>query len=211
MNGIIASWFGYLGTVFFIATSVIAGFLLPDYSPLSQLISESYASGTPFGPLLRVAGFLPSGLFLTIFAVFALRALPSSGLTQTGLAGIGIFYGIGTIVVSIFPCNEGCDNSLPDPGISQVIHTLSGVLTYTIVPLCLLITGISARKWPNGKNVSYSGIFCGITAILFVNLLSSFPDSGFTGLFQRIVEGSILIWIIHCAFYLGKHPQSAKS
>lgn len=76
-------------------------------------------------------------------------------------------------------------------------------MTYLIVPLCLLMLGVAARKWANGKYVSYAGIGCGLIAMLFVGILSSDLHGNFAGLYQRIIEGSILAWIVICSVYLG--------
>jgi len=204
MTGIKASWFGLLGVLFFISAAFLGGQQFSNYSHISQLISESYAIGTPYGLQLRYLGFLPSGIFITAFAFYAARALPKSAFAKFGFAGLGIFYGIATIIVSLFPCDRGCDKELVDPSISQLIHNLTGLLTYIIVPICLLILGIIARKWTNGKYVSYLGIACGLTAILFVAILSSDLNSKVVGLYQRIIEGAILVWIVVCSFYLRK-------
>lgn len=202
MNGIKASWFGLLGVLFFISATILGGLQFSEYSHISQLISESYAIGTPYGLQLRYVGFLPSGIFIAAFAYYATSVLPKSSLAKLGFAGLGVFYGIATIIVSLFPCDQGCDNELVDPSLSQVIHNLTGLLTYMIVPICLLILGIAARKWANGKYVSYLGIACGLTAILFVGVLSTDLHSKVVGLYQRIIEGSVLVWIVVCSFYL---------
>ena len=195
-------WFGILGVVFFIGASILGGLQFSDYSHLSQFISESYAIGTPYGVQLRYFGFMPSGIFITLFAFLAIKVVPKSTMSQIGLSGIGFFYGLATVLVSLFPCDKGCDNELGSPSLSQIIHNLSGLLTYLIVPICVVVLGIAARKWENGKYVSLFGIFCGITSMLFVWLLSSDLQSEFLGLYQRIVEGSILFWIVVCSFYI---------
>jgi amino acid transporter len=83
-----------------------------------------------------------------------------------------------------------------------LIHNLTGLLTYLIVPISLIILGIAARKWEKGRNVSFAGIICGLISILFVGILSADLQSEFAGLYQRIIEGAVLIWIIKCSFYL---------
>jgi hypothetical protein len=177
---------------------------MENYSHLSQLISESYAIGTPYGVWLRYFGFIPSGICLFLFSIMAIQQLPKSGNTTIALAGIGIFYGLGTVVVSIFPCSEGCETAVADPVLSQMIHNLSGMLTYLVVPVCLIVLGNAARTWPNARNVATTGIICGLTAIIFVALLTINIHSPYTGLYQRIVEGSILLFILITANYLHK-------
>ncbi len=201
MNATKAFWFGILGVVFFIGATVLGGLQFSDYSHLSQFISESYAIGTPYGVQLRYFGFMPSGIFITLFAFLAMKAVPKSTISQIGFSGIALFYGLATVLVSLFPCDKGCDSELVSPSLSQIIHNLSGLLTYLIVPICLIILGIAARKWENGKYVSLFGIICGATSMFFVWVLSSDLQSDFLGLYQRIVEGSILFWIVVCAIY----------
>ena len=202
MNGIKAFWFGILGVIFFVSATILGGFQFSYYSHISQLISESYATGTPYGLYLRFFGFIPSGISIAVFAFHAIKVLPKSKDTQIGFLGIGIFYGLATILVSLFPCDKGCDKELVDPSLSQLIHNLTGLLTYLIVPISLIILGIAARKWEKGKYVSFVGIICGLISILFVGILSSDLQSKFAGFYQRIIEGSVLIWIIVCSFYL---------
>ena len=144
---------------------------------------------------------MPSGIFITAFAFFAIKSLPKSKLTQIGYLGVGIFYGIGTILVSFFPCDKGCNNEMIDPSISQLIHNLSGMLTYMIVPICLIIIGVAAIKWKAAKFVTFSGIVFGLIAMLFVGILSVNLQSNYVGLYQRIIEGSILLFILICSFY----------
>jgi Protein of unknown function (DUF998) len=204
MNGMKASWFGLSGVVFFVAATILGGMQWPGYSHTSQLISESYAIGTPYGIYLRYLGFLPAGLFIAAFAWLAIKALPKSTLTKMGFSGVGIFYGLATVLVSLFPCDKGCDKELVDPGISQVIHNLTGLLTYLVVPVSLIVVGIAARKWINGKNISWLGVAGGMIAMIFVGILSADLHSPLAGLYQRIIEGSILAWLLICSLYLFK-------
>ncbi len=202
MNGTKASWFGISGVVLFVATTIVAAMLLPGYSQVSQLISESYAIGTTYGIQLRFMGFMPAGICIAVFAFSAIRILPKSKLTQVGFWGLGLFYGLGTVVVSFFPCDKGCNKEFIDPSISQIIHNLTGLLTYLVVPACLIMIGIAARKWPGGSMVSWFGISCGIAAIFFIGILSGDMENAWAGLYQRIIEACVLVCIVAFSFYL---------
>lgn len=198
-------WFGILGVLFFVITTLVGGFLFPNYSHIQQLISESYATGTVNGFYLRAFGYFPSGLFLTLFSFLAIRVLPKSKLTTIGFLGLGIFYGIATIIVSIFPCDEGCNPEFINPSVSQIIHNISGGLTYMIVPICLVLIGINAKHWKNGNLISKLSIFCGILAIVFIIVLINNPNGNYIGLYQRIVESAILFWVVNCALYIKRY------
>lgn len=191
-----ASWFGFLGVLFFLSSAILGGLQFSEYSHISQLISESYAIGTTYGLQLRYLGFLPSGIFIAAFAFYAASVLPKSTFSKLGFTGLGLFYGIATIMVSLFPCDKGCNKEFIDPSLSQLIHNLTGLFTYIIVPISLLILGIAAKKWANGKYLAYTGIVCGLTAILFVGILSSDLHSKVAGLYQRIIEIQYLFGLL---------------
>ncbi len=202
MPAIKASRYGLLGVFIFTASTILGGIQVAGYSHISQLISESYAMGTPYGFQLRFFGFLPSGFCFAAFAYYAFKALPPTAYSKFGFMGVGIFYGVATIIVSLFPCDKDCNKEMVDPSLSQLIHNLTGLLTYLIVPLSVLVLGIAARKWVNANYVSIMGIVCGLTAILFVAIFSSDMNSKVAGMYQRIIEGAVLLWIVICALYV---------
>ena len=208
MNARIAAWFGISGALLFIATTIAAAMLLPGYSHVSQLISESYAIDTVYGLQLRFLGFIPAGICIALFAFFAIRHLPKNVLTMAGFSGIGILYGLGTVVVGFFPCDAGCNKEFIDPSLSQFIHNLTGIVTYLVVPVSLLLVAVAALKWTNAKPVVFTGIISGIIAIIFVGILSGDMNTEFTGLYQRIIEGSILVFIITCSIYLATRSKN---
>ena len=202
MNKTITFWLGIFGALLFIVPSILGGFQFENYSHIQQFISESYAIGTPYGMHIRLLGYIPSGILITIFSFSALKILPKSNLAKIGLIGFAVFYGLATIIVGIFPCDSGCNKELINPTISQIIHNISGALTYLIVPICLILIGVTAKKWQNSKSFSTLSIICGIIALVFSFLLSSNPTGNYIGLFQRVTEGSILFWLINFAFYI---------
>lgn len=198
----ITAWTGILGVTFFVVTSILAGLQSSDYSHVSQLISESYSIDTPYGKFLRFLGYLPSGICLTIFAFSSARHFNKLNYAKVGFWGLGIFYGVATIVVSIFPCDKGCNKEFIDPSISQVIHNTTGLLTYIFTPLSLILIGIGLKGISN--TLASLGFAAGLISILFIGILFSDPLSGFAGLFQRIIEGSILFWIVACSIVINK-------
>ncbi|WP_394758144.1 DUF998 domain-containing protein [Flavobacterium sp.] len=193
-------WSGILGVSFFVLTTIIAGFLYSNYSHISQFISESYAVDAPKADLLRFYGYLPSGVLFIIFSLFSIKVFPKSSLKTIGFLGVGFGYGFGTIICSIFNCDAGCNPKLINPSLSQFIHNSMGFVTYMIVPFSILFIAIASRKWKNGLQLSTISYIVFIISFLFVMVLNTNLDSPYKGLIQRIVEGSILFWIIYCSF-----------
>lgn len=198
---------GILGVTFFGVASILGGFQFDDYSPISQYISETMAVDTPYGKALRFFGIIPSGVLLTIFSFVGLKKFPKSKLTKIGFWGLGIFYGIATIIVGLFPCDKGCNKELVDPSISQIIHNLTGLLTYIFVPISIIIIGIGLRQSKNYDRLSKIAIVCGLICIVFIGLLLSDPLTNYAGLYQRIIEGTFIIWIIACSIFIKRSEQ----
>lgn len=207
MNERLIFWTGILGVTLFGVTSILGGFQFDDYNPMSQYISETMAIDTPYGKELRYFGYIPSGLLLTIFAFSALRLFPKSNLAKTGFWGLGIFYGIATIIVGIFPCDNGCNKELVDPSTSQLIHNLTGLLTYIFVPLSIIAIGLGLRQLKTQNRLSRTAIFCGLNCIVFIGLLLTDPLTKYTGLYQRIIEGTFIIWIVAFSFFIKNSNQ----
>ena len=193
------------------AASFLGGFQFEDYDPISQYISETMAIGTPYGEKLRFFGYIPSGILLTIFSFVGFKKFPKSNLTKIGFLGLGIFYGITTIVVGIFPCDKGCNQELVDPSFSQLIHNLTGMLTYIFVPISIIIIGLGLLKSNNYRRLSKIGIISGLISIAFIGLLMSDPLSNYAGLFQRIIESIFIVWIIACSIFIKKGTKLEKN
>lgn len=204
MSNNLIFWIGIFGVMFFGVASILGGFQFQSYDPISQYISETMAVDAPYGKSLRFFGCIPGGVLLTIFAFAAVKKFPESKLTKIGFWGLGVFYGIATIIVGIFPCDKGCNKELVDPSISQLIHNLAGLLTYIFVPISILIIGISLQKSKLYHSLSKTAIICGLICIVFVALLISDPLTNYAGLFQRIIEGTFMFWIIACSIVIKK-------
>ena len=195
---------GIIGVTLFVVASILGGFQLDDYSHISQYISESYAIDTPYGKYLRYFGYIPSGILLTIFAFAGYKKFPQSKLIKTGFYGIALFYGLATTIVGIFPCDKGCNKEFIDPSLSQLIHNLTGFLTYTFVPISILVIGIGLRQLKTHLGLSKIALFCSVNSFLFIGILFSQKFTDYTGFLQRIIEGTFIFWIIVCSLFIKK-------
>lgn len=195
-------WCGIVGVFLFVLMAILGGFQFSNYSHISQLLSETYAIGTPHGIAIRYFGYIPSGILITTFSFLAIRNLPKSDLIRLGFTGIGIFYGIGTIIVGLFPCDPGCNKDFVNPSLSHLIHSLSGLLTYLFVPASLALIGLGLRKTDNHISLGHTALICGITCFIFAGLFLFDQGSNYIGIFQRVAEASVLVWIIVCSVFI---------
>jgi hypothetical protein len=202
MNNKITFLIGIVGVSLFVVSSILGGFLIENYNELSQYISESYAIDTEYGKILRIFGYIPSGILITLFCFLGVRYFQPSKLLKIGFYGIGIFYGLATVVVGIFPCDSGCNKELIDPSSSQLIHNFVGLLTYLFVPVFMILIGLGLKKSSNNNTLSLQSIVFGAISILFVYILVSNSNSEYIGLYQRMIESVFVIWIVFCAFVI---------
>lgn len=202
---------GIFGVSLFVLSSIVGGILIDDYSIISQYISESYAIDTEYGMVLRIFGYIPSGILLTLFCFLAPKHFQPSKLTQIGFYGLAIFYGLATIIVGVFPCDSGCNKEFIDPSISQVIHNLAGFLTYLFVPICIILIGTGLKQFPNFNRLSIQAFVYGPISILFIYLLFSGSNPEYIGLYQRIIETVFIFWIIACAIEIKNKIPAAEN
>ena len=183
---------GILGVFLFVVTTVIGGFLHSNYNHVAQFISELYAVDASNADTLRFYGYIPSGICIVLFAFFLNAILPKSIGTTIGCILFGFFYGLGTILCSIFTCDAGCNPKLIDPSLSQLIHNAIGLLTYLFVPIALLCIGISTRS-----RLFFSNYTIATAVFSFVLVFVLDVQSPLKGLIQRLIEGSFLLWILY--------------
>jgi len=193
---------GMLGALAVVLLTIIGGANFPNYSHASQFISELGADGAPNARIINLAGFLPAGILIIAFAFFAWRSLPRSGTTAFGMVGLALF-ALGYLVAAFFPCEGNCRPA--EPTVGQAIHNLFGLMGYLIAPLSLFALGWQARRWPKATHLSVLGFIGAGFALLGLLFLS--PDFRYVGLAQRILEGSVLIWIMACALYLASRRE----
>src|SRR5690606_22133684 len=79
-----------------------------------------------------------------------------------------------------------------DPSISHIIHMTAGVLTYLFVPLGLAFIGFGL--WRSDPGLARMAIIFGIVAYLLLGVVFLNPESQLIGLWQRIIEGSFLLF-----------------
>lgn len=194
---------GILGPLAVLLLTVIGGANFPNYSHASQFISELGATGAPNGRIISLAGFLPAGALIIAFAFFAWRSLPRSVATSFGMVGI-VLFALGYLVAAFFPCEGDCRST--EPTLSQAIHNLFGLAGYLAAPLSLFALGWQARRWARATHLSVLGFMGSGLALLGLLFLS--PDFRYVGVAQRVLEGSVLAWILACALYLAPPRQA---
>jgi hypothetical protein len=207
MNGTIAMITGVLGAAWLVAMVLIGGASWDGYDHVAQYISELGANGAPFGWQVSWFGFLPTGVLVCVFALSAYLATPRSILAALGFVGVFLF-AVGYVGATFFPCDFGCR---PDtPSFSQVMHELIGLAGYLLAPITLLLLGFAAWKWPGGRWLALLGFAAAIGALVGLGGLLD-AGSPTIGLYQRVLEASMLSWVVACGLYLGLYKKNGRS
>lgn len=205
MNGNLAMICAVLGALWLLAMVVIGGAAWDGYDHVSQYISELGATGAPHGWQVSWLGFLPVGVLITAFAFFAWRAAPRSALATLGSIGI-VLFAAGYIGSAFFQCDFGCR---PDtPSFSQMMHELIGLAGYLLAPITLLLLGLAARSWPGAMWLALIGFASGVGSLIGLGGMLE-DDAPFVGVFQRVLEASVMVWVVACGIYLGRQSKTA--
>ncbi|MHA7129274.1 DUF998 domain-containing protein [Algoriphagus namhaensis] len=207
----IYSYIGALGAFLFVLTTIIGGYLFEGYSHVAQYISESYAFGTEYGRLLRWMGYVPSGLFMAGFCFWTASYFKRNLYLFYGLVGFGVFYGLFTSIVSVFPCDYGCNRDYSDASFSQWIHSILSVLTYAFTPVSLFVFGIGLDKNGEFKLFARTSKALGVLGLIFGMVFLSNSNSSIAGLLQRNAEAVHLFWIVFISIFFLKNNFKLRS
>ena len=204
MNNKTVSNLGFIGVSLLIFTLIFGGLLIENYDITNQFISESYAIDTKHGVSLRLLGYIPSGIIIALFCFLGEKYLDPKLVVKIGFYGIGIFYGLGTTVTGIFPCDSGCNKELLNLSSSQIIHNIAALLMYLFVPFLIILIGLAIRK--TRHRFSIQSTMLGLFSLIFVYLFGSELLGEYVGLYQRIIEIIFALWIILCSVEIKKRP-----
>ena len=205
MNNKTVSNLGFIGVSLLIFTLIFGGLLIENYDITNQFISESYAIDTKHGFFLRLLGYIPSGIIIALFCFLAEKYLDPKLVVKIGFYGIGIFYGLGTTVTGIFPCDSGCNKELLNLSSSQIIHNIAALLMYLFVPFLIILIGLAIRK--TRHRFSIQSTMLGLFSLIFVYLFGSELLGEYVGIYQRIIEIIFALWIIQCSVEIKKRPH----
>ena len=133
---------------------------------------------------------------MALFSILAARKFKDHSLVVFGFIGFGILYGLFTSLVSVFPCDFGCNRNNGDASLSQVIHSVLSLFTYLLTPIMLFMIGVGFKRSIHQKVISRLSIVLSLTALAFGLLFLTNANSAIAGLLQRITESVYLIWII---------------
>ncbi|MGX9461972.1 DUF998 domain-containing protein [Shewanella sp. A14] len=186
-----------LSLIWFAGTIIIAGLNYPNYSHVTQYISELGATGSPHGNYVNYWGFIPTELFLLAFVFICFLVVPKTKKSIIGLVFIGV-YGISLGIAALYPCDFECNPIKPTT--SHTIHMLSAFPGYICGIISIFI--MSSGSTFNGQTNVFKLISFAIGGMCVYAFLNLDPSSDLVGVYQRILELMIYSWFIYLGYSL---------
>ncbi len=178
-------------TVFWLGLQLVASWVKPDFSHVSQYISEINATGTQAAGVLGWVGFIPLGMIAAGLLLTVRPHIRVKGVSQFGWSLL-FFYPLAYIGSALAPCDTGCP---VDGSSSQAIHNGIAVISYFGFALGTLLLALTPKTtWP----VRAAFVLLAFIIALGFLLMTSPELAEIRGAVQRYVEVAQLIvfWLL---------------
>ena len=197
--------FGLLVAGFLIqlVTIIWAGAAYPGYSHVSQYISELGATGAVTGPAVSWWGFVPSGLLVAAGCLIGAWLARRNGLAIAVWLGLG-WYGVSLAAAGVYPCEFECGRA--DASFNALMHDLFGGTGYLTGILALPLAALVARR-EGRTGLAIMALVCAVLATVgFAGVIAEAEPGG---VIQRILEGSVDLFILAFGWTLIRKPVSS--
>ena len=184
--------------ILYVVLDVIAQVLPPHYSPISQ--AESLLAVGPYGYIMTV-NFLIRGVFSLLFVYALIQILTVLGenwrSNKWGLYAIGI-WGIGALLLAGFPAT----------GRTIGIHTIIAIIMLIAAPIGELSISLKLDRMKALAGVKKIGLVIAVLGVLFMAFYwGVLPflhhlKSNYGGFFERLLIGSVILWMAIMATYI---------
>jgi hypothetical protein len=192
--------------ILYVVLDAIAQVLPPHYSPISQ--AESLLAVGPYGYIMTV-NFLNRGVFSLLFVYALVQVLTILGENwrsyKLGLYAIGT-WGVGALLLAGFPAT----------GRTLGIHTIIGVIVFIAAPLGELSISLKLDQAKALASVKKIALTIAVLGVLFMatywGLLPFLHHlkSSYGGFFERLLIGSVILWMGIMATYIWLYVNSLK-
>jgi hypothetical membrane protein len=189
---------GMAAPLTFFGTVLLLGFLRPDYSPVTQLMSELGVAGSPYAIVMNLAGLALTGILLIIYStgIHAVLGKYRGGIPGSLLVAI---VGLAFAGTAIFSCDTGCV-AVTTAG---ELHGLLGMIGMFAAAISAFFLASAMRESGEWNRYWQYSLITGVVILLLAFLSPSFADV--RGLVQRLMVGTAFLWagIIAIRLYRG--------
>jgi MFS family permease len=185
---------GIVGPIVVIVGDLAASLSTPGYSLVRDSVSS--LALTRIGWLQSIC-FLAMGLLLEIFV---------AGLFFNIRRARGFHAGIGLLALCGFVLMLIAAFHMDAPGgprtTAGIIHTIASYGLGLLFPIAILSLAPSFKSTPNWKNIFVYTLVAGILALALIIGAFFTEQTGWFGLYERIIVGNALIWVEVVAVHL---------
>lgn len=178
---------GMAAPLTFFGTVMILGFLRPDYSHITQLMSELGVPGSPYAIVMDLTGLALTGVLIILFtpAIHAALGKQRGGTVGTILVAV---VGLAFMGMAFLPCDAGC---VPVTSAGQ-LHLLLGMAGILITAVSAFLLAYAMKQSGDWNGYWQYSIATGVAVLLLVPVFPSF--SAVQGLTQRVISGIVFLW-----------------
>jgi hypothetical membrane protein len=195
---------GIVGPIVWLTVLGAAMLARPEFSPVTDYISELGEAGSTTEFLVRYAGFELTGLLYIACAAAAAALLRESPWSLVPALLIAV-EGVGRIGAGVFPCDVGCESA----SATQVLHRLFATVGFCSGVLAALAWGVAARRhdwlrrsatWSTGAGLLTTGLLLSMTWTA-----NPYP---FPGLYEHLATVVLSVWLLTLAVWLGRRARA---
>jgi len=178
---------GIVGPIVVIVGDLAASLSTPGYSLVRDSVSS--LALTPIGWLQSIC-FLAMGLLLVIFVPrFFFNIRRARGFH----AGIGLLALEGFVLMLIAAFHMDAPGA--ERTTAGIIHTIASYGLGLLFPIAILSLSPSLKSDPNWKNIFIYTLVAGILALALIIGAFFTEQTGWFGLYERIIVANALIWV----------------
>jgi len=180
---------GMAAAIIFMISVIITGALHPNYSHLTQAISELGAKEAPYQDILNYWGLIPVVILTFLFSIGMFRNIRGCISLYISSSSV-MLIGLGRFLAGVFPCDPGC---MTFTSMSAKLHAVAGLVALTAGVAAPLMMAIGLRSHRLRKYYFVSlGLGVGALIIIIAGTL------GLSKLYFGAVQRLLLIFTHIC-------------
>ena len=189
---------GIISPILWLALIATAGALRPDFSHVTQYISELAERGSATEALMRYGAFGLTGLLYLCFAGALLATFRNGSLSRAAALLIALD-GVGRMGAGAFPCDPGCVQVSLGPD----LHKLFATIGFSSGILAAFLWGRLLRGVPRLRPLASFSVGSGAVALVSLLLMSWARDPALpSGLFEHLATAVLSVWLLVFAIRL---------
>ena len=192
---------GVVSPMVLVAVSVVVVGGRPDYSQVSQTLSELGAVGRPGAETMNWLGIIPAGVLIAISSPSVTRWFGRGPFSMTG----GLLLGAGGLLLSasaLMPWRGGLPAA--ERAVANAAHLALALAGFAMIGLAPLCFGLHASQRSAGRVSAALSLLAGV---LILALAAGQVQGQYIGAFQRTALAVFYVWLAGtCAVILVGRP-----